>query len=143
MPCAIWYHLYNLKNVKNIHGGVLLVVACTLLKVTLLHGCFSRFLNCTNGAKSRKTSHVDLWGGLWNASMQKQPSRGVPMKRCSENMQQIYRRTPLAKCDFDKVAKELYWITLQHGCSPANFLHIFRTAFPENTSGGLLLLVSE
>ena len=21
MGCAIWYHLYNLKNVKNIHGG--------------------------------------------------------------------------------------------------------------------------
>ena len=20
MRCAIWYHLYNLKNVKNIHG---------------------------------------------------------------------------------------------------------------------------
>ena len=26
MRCAIWYHLYNLKNVKNIHGGVLLLV---------------------------------------------------------------------------------------------------------------------
>ena len=25
----------------------------TLLKVTLLHGCFSRFLNCSNGSKSR------------------------------------------------------------------------------------------
>ena len=24
MFCAIWYHLYNLKNVKNTHGGVLL-----------------------------------------------------------------------------------------------------------------------
>ena len=36
----------NLKNVKNTHGGVLLA---TLLKVTLLHGCFSRFPNCTNG----------------------------------------------------------------------------------------------
>ena len=24
--CAIWYHLYNLKNVKNTHGGVLLLV---------------------------------------------------------------------------------------------------------------------
>ena len=24
----------------------------TLLKLTLLHGCFSRFLNCTNGTKS-------------------------------------------------------------------------------------------
>ena len=21
--CAIWYHWYNLKNVKNTHGGVL------------------------------------------------------------------------------------------------------------------------
>ena len=41
----------QIKNVKNTHGGVLL-----LLKVTLLHGCFSRFLNCTNSNKSRKTS---------------------------------------------------------------------------------------
>ena len=28
------------------------------LKVTLLHECFSRFLNCTNGTKSRNTSHM-------------------------------------------------------------------------------------
>ena len=54
MFCAIWYHLYNLKNVKNTHEGVLLLV----LKVTLLHGCFSRFLNCTNGTKLRKASHM-------------------------------------------------------------------------------------
>ena len=26
MFCAIWYYLYNLKSVKNTHGGVLLVV---------------------------------------------------------------------------------------------------------------------
>ena len=26
MRCTIWYHLYNLKNMKNIHGGVLLLV---------------------------------------------------------------------------------------------------------------------
>ena len=25
MRCAIWYHLYHLKNVKNTHGGVLLL----------------------------------------------------------------------------------------------------------------------
>ena len=30
----------------------------TLLKVTLLHRCFSRYLNCANGNKSRKTSHI-------------------------------------------------------------------------------------
>ena len=34
MRCAIWYHLYNFKNVKNTHGGVLISVklqasACT------------------------------------------------------------------------------------------------------------------
>ena len=27
-------------------------------------------------------------------------------KRCSEDMQQIYRRTPMPKCDFNKVAKQ-------------------------------------
>ena len=39
---------------------------------------------------------------------------------------------------------ELLWnfieITLRRGCSPVNLLHIFRTTFPKNTSGGLLLL---
>ena len=28
----------------------------TVLKVTLLQGCFSLFLNCPNGTKSRKAS---------------------------------------------------------------------------------------
>ena len=40
--------------------------------------------------------------------LQKQPPRGVPPKRCSEKMQQIYRRTPMPKYDFNKVAKQLY-----------------------------------
>ena len=31
---------------------------------------------------------------------QKQPPRGVLKKRCSENMQQIYRRTSMRKCIF-------------------------------------------
>ena len=26
MRCAIWYHLHNLKNIKNTHGGVLILV---------------------------------------------------------------------------------------------------------------------
>ena len=32
-----------------------------LLKVRLLHGCFSRFLNCKNGIKLRNTSHEQGW----------------------------------------------------------------------------------
>ena len=43
-------------------------------------------------------------------------------KRCFENMQQIYRRTPMPKCNFNKV-------TIQQGCSPVKMLHIFRTPF--------------
>ena len=35
---------------------------------------------------------------------QMQPSRGVLRKRCSENMQEIYRRTPMPTCDFNKIA---------------------------------------
>ena len=48
-------------------------------------------------------------------------------------MQQIYRGTPMPKCDFE--------ITLRHGCSPVNLLQIFRTLFIENTSGRLLLII--
>ena len=42
MLWAIWCYMYNLKNEKNTHGGVVLLVK---LKVILLHGCFWRFLN--------------------------------------------------------------------------------------------------
>ena len=34
---------------------------------------------------------------------QKQPSIDVLRERCSENMQQIYRRTPMSKCEFNKL----------------------------------------
>ena len=45
----------------------------------------------------------------------------------------------MSKCDFNKVARNFIEIVLWHGCSPVNLLHIFRTPFPKNTSGGLLL----
>ena len=32
----------------------------------------------------------------------------VPRKICSENVQQIYRRTPMLKRDFNKVDLQLY-----------------------------------
>ena len=57
----------------------------------------------------------------------------------SEILQQIYRRTPMSKCDFNKIAKQhcnCKEIKLRHGCSPANLLCIFSTPF---TFGGLLL----
>ena len=38
-----------------------------------------------------------------NIIHQKQPSGGVLSKRCSENMQQIYKRTPMPKCNFSYI----------------------------------------
>ena len=35
-------------------------------------------------------------------------STGALIKRCSEDMQEIYRRTPMSKYHFSKVAKQLY-----------------------------------
>ena len=52
-----------------------------------------------------KMNHVGL------NIVQKQPSNGVSKKRYSENMQQIYKRTPIPKYDFNK-AKTVLKITL-------------------------------
>ena len=63
-------------------------------------------------------------------------SKGAFSKNCSENMQQIYRRTPMPSikllCNFIEIA-------LWHGLSPVNLLHIFREPVFKNFSGGLLL----
>ena len=53
--------------------------------------------------------------------LQKQPPRGVLRKRCSEKMQQIYRRTPIPKCDFNKVALQLYSKVPNKRDPPLNF----------------------
>ena len=34
MFCAIWYHLYNLKNMKNTHGGVLHLVKLQAFRIS-------------------------------------------------------------------------------------------------------------
>ena len=46
--CAIWYHLHNLKNVKNTYGGVLSLVksqaeACNFTKINTPPWVFSMF----------------------------------------------------------------------------------------------------
>ena len=80
--------------------------------------------------KIKGVSHLTYCRDLMTSyDFQKQPSRGVLRKRCSENMPQIYWRTPMPKCDFP----------LWRGCSLVNLLHIFRASFLKNTSGRLLL----
>ena len=73
--------------------------------------------------------------------LQKQPPGSVLRKTPSENMQQIYRRRSMQKCDFNNVVLHFIEITLQHGCSPVNLLHFFRTPLSRNTSGWMLLIL--
>ena len=62
--------------------------------------------------------------------LQRQPSRGV-LKICSK----FTEEHPCRSINFIE-------ITLRHRCSSVNLLHIFRTSFPRNTSGRLLLNLS-
>ena len=40
---------------------------------------------------------------------------------------------------YEKLQSNFIEITLRQVCSPVNLLHVFRTPFPKNTSGVLLL----
>ena len=75
--------------------------------------------------------------GVLGWTIQKQPPRDVPRKRCSENMQQIYWRTPMLKCDFNKivncdfnkVVKQLFWNRTLVWVFSCKFAAYFQTIF--------------
>ena len=101
MHCANWYHSHNLKNVKNTHGGVLLLVKVTLLLAcnfiksnTLPWVFFSLFKNCTNCTKSHKTSLQNGSSQMSDKALQKHSLRGVLLKKCSQKLPKIHRKTP-------------------------------------------------
>ena len=84
MRWAIWYHLYNLKNVINTHRGVLVLVVklqakafwwlhCKILKVwpffNIMHERFKALF-----------------------FIQKEPSEVFRNKKCSQNFRKFYRK---------------------------------------------------
>ena len=77
----------------------------------------------------------NYWEAQWLGKV-KAVAGGVLKKRCSGDMQQIYRKAPMPKCDLQSNFTE---IALRHEFSPVNLLHIFRTPFPRNTSGWMYL----
>ena len=46
--CTIWYHLCNLKNLKNIHGGVLLLVKLQAWNQIGIKSCNASNMNLSN-----------------------------------------------------------------------------------------------
>ena len=68
----------------------------------------SKANNFHNFFRGNKLNLFKTWEGIReiiNISKNRKSHKGVPRKRCSENMQQIYTRTPMPKCDFNKFAK--------------------------------------
>ena len=59
-------------------------------------------------------------------------SEGIEMDK--RNLPQVFLEKGVIK-----LLCNLIEITLRHGCSPVNFLHVFTLLFPKNTYGGLLL----
>ena len=51
------------------------------------------------------------------------------------------RERPCRRVFSIKLQSNFIQITLRHGCSLVNLLRIFRTPFPKNTSGWLLLIL--
>ena len=62
---------------------------------------------------------------------QNHTSRGVLRKRCSENIQQIYRRTAMPMCDFNKIALQLYWNHTSAWVFFCKFTAYFQNTFSE------------
>ena len=93
-PCLIFLSFPNYLYYVEEPGIIFTIISIELVVL---------FLEATN-----KPS-VNISPKFFKFKMQKQPFRGVPRKKCSENMQAIYRRTPMPKCDFTKVVLRLYW----------------------------------
>ena len=59
--CTIWYHFCNLKNLKNTHGGVLLLVKFQ----AHIHWCFSLLKLCKWYQIVQSLTYM-VWRGVWD-----------------------------------------------------------------------------
>ena len=66
---------------------------------------------------------------------QKQPPRGVLGKGVLKICSKLTGEHPCRSAILIKLQSNFIEITFRHGCSPVNFLHIFRTSFLKNSSG--------
>ena len=78
--CAIWYHLYNVKNLnnfvqfKNTHGGVLVLVkvqaeSCSFTKSKTPPLVFLTFLKLYKWYQSRNASHINICSNCFSCQL--------------------------------------------------------------------------
>ena len=66
MRCAIWHHLYYLKNLSNTHGGMLILIklqdkACNFAKSNTLPWVFLTFFKFYKRYQTVKASHINIY----------------------------------------------------------------------------------
>ena len=110
-----------------------------LLVLLYLNYCSHHLFQALFKETPHLSTYYDPFALICDFNLKCRPFIGVLKKRCSENIQQIYRRTPRTKSDFNNAASNFIEIKVRHRCSPVNLLNIFRTPFSKNTSGWLLL----
>ena len=66
---------------------------------------------------------VNIWQGSEYASAE------AARQRCSEIMHQVYKRTAISKCDFNKVALQLYWNRTSAWVFSCKFTAYFKNTF--------------
>ena len=126
-PFVPMHLLYLLKTSEN------LTVSCFQ---EAEKGCTgNEWVNKTAKLRENISVAISHNNTMNHITIQKQPSRVVLKKRCSENMQQIYRKTPMRNV----ISINFIDITIRHGCFPVNLLQMFRKPFPTKISGRLRL----
>ena len=115
----------NINNIFPFHGFTFLTKNTKSFKN--FNECHVKTL--ATKSKTSSTLPVIIFSQHFYWYNQKQPPRGVFKKRCSENMQQSYRRTHMSKSDFNNVAVQLYWNRISAWVSYCKFTAYFLSTF--------------
>ena len=119
---------YFLQNVSLLMFDRVLITPPKFFSSKLLTRMLCIYVNSASLKRSSANQWSVSWWLLCNEN-QRQPSRGVLRKSSSENMHQIYRRTPMPKRDFNKVAKQLYWNQTSASVFSCKFAAYFQNTF--------------
>ena len=129
------------KNQLIIFSKIGLIFIIDFVAIQKLFGlCVNKLLN--NSGKSWHVWHSDIASWIfftlsWRAKSSHPKvflGKGV-LKKCSKFTGEHPRRSVISI----RLQSNFIEITLWHCGPPVNLLRIFRTPFPKNTSGGLLL----
>ena len=87
------------------------ITTFNIIRMTSVYCTVSPFITTlvplyTTSSRAEKLP-IDFFRKSARVYAHNQPSRCIFRKRCSENTQQIYRRKPMPKCDFNKIAFQL------------------------------------